>query len=174
MLQAGKGGGGWVGWGMRGAGGTGCVCVCSTRLPPNHSPKNPPPNPNRMSKSADLNRQHMKLEARLNMLRSEKASMEKVQSDMYRIRMEKACVLLLARWKEERGERRVREIQEGAAREKEEIVAQLKEMYYQMVQVCDLERQAVEAARGRGEQHLEGLQGTKEAVEKWFKSRGGG
>ncbi|GMH62336.1 hypothetical protein TrRE_jg8297 [Triparma retinervis] len=122
-----------------------------------------------MSKSADLHRQHMKLEARLNMLRSEKAAMQKIQEDMYRIRMEKACMLLLSRWKEDKNERKVQEIQDRATKEKAEIVTQLKQMYYQMVQLSDLEEQAVDAARGRGEQHLEGLKKTKGAVKRWFK-----
>ena len=114
----------------------------------------------------------MKLEAQKNMLRSEKSSMAKIQEDMYRIRMEKACMLLLSRWKESNFDRRVEEIESRAEREKQDIVCSLKGMYYQMVQLNDLEEQAVEAARYRGEGHAEGIKRTKERVEKWFREVG--
>ena len=72
------------------------------------------------------------------MLRSEKAAMQKIQEDMYRIRMEKACMLLLSRWKEDNNARRIKEIQEKAEAEKAAIVVALKEV--RMGEKCGVKR----------------------------------
>lgn len=70
-------------------------------------------------------------------------------------------------------EKKIEAIRKEAEEEKKLMVTQLKNMYYQLVQLNDLESQAVEAAKTRGEIHMDAIGTTKRLVLDWFKSGAG-
>ncbi|GMH56358.1 hypothetical protein TL16_g02117 [Triparma laevis f. inornata] len=57
-----------------------------------------------------------------------------------------------------------------AQADKELMTSQLKSMYYQLVQLSDLESQAVDAAKTRGGIHMKNLENTTKRVKTWFDS----
>ena len=67
-------------------------------------------------------------------------------------------------------EKKIDAIRKESEEEKKLMVSQLKEMYYQLVQLNDLESQAVEAAKMRGDIHMSAIGSTTKKVESWFKA----
>ena len=117
---------------------------------------------------AALQRQHMKLEAKSNQLKGQKMALEKIRLDMHRMRMEKVCMILLSKQKQEQANKKVEEIKRAVRREKEDVVEQLKDIYYHLYQLNDLEEQAVEVAKRRGARHSKNLVKMEKAVSQWL------
>ena len=144
-----------------------------------------------MKMSNFIKREKLKIESGYNLIRSERSNIEKMEESVHRIRMEKACLMLINQHKVTLAEKKIEAIRKEAEEEKKLMVSQLKkvrdqrhdklqrlcclrsfssQMYYQLVQLNDLESQAVEAAKTRGDIHMSAIGSTTKKVEGWFKA----
>mmetsp|Transcript_12078 Transcript_12078/g.24024 ORF Transcript_12078/g.24024 Transcript_12078/m.24024 type:complete len:254 (-) Transcript_12078:32-793(-) len=123
-----------------------------------------------MKMSNFIKREKMKIASGFNLIKSERSNIEKMEESVHRIRMEKACLMLINQHKVTLAEKKIDAIRKESEEEKKLMVSRLKEMYYQLVQLNDLESQAVEAAKMRGDIHMSAIGSTTKKVESWFKA----
>ncbi|GMI12783.1 hypothetical protein TrLO_g513 [Triparma laevis f. longispina] len=117
-----------------------------------------------------IKREKMKIESGYNLIRSERSAIEKMEENLHSIKMEKACLMLINKHKVTLAKKEIEATKIKAQADKELMTSQLKSMYYQLVQLSDLESQAVDAAKTRGGIHMKNLENTTKRVKTWFDS----
>ncbi|GMH57635.1 hypothetical protein TrST_g2327 [Triparma strigata] len=117
-----------------------------------------------------IKREKMKIESGYNLIRSERSAIEKMEENLHSIKMEKACLMLINKHKVTLAKKEIEATKAKAQAERELMTSQLRSMYYQLVQLSDLESQAVDAAKTRGGIHMKNLENTTKRVKTWFDS----
>ncbi len=119
-----------------------------------------------MSRAAGLRREQLKVQVGMSQVRSARGELEGAREVAGRLRMEKACLIWVGRYREKRHKGEIDSLRESYEEEKMGLVQELKRLYFRMVKMNELEVQAVEAARERG---FEGA-GRIEKVERELKA----
>ena len=104
---------------------------------------------------AEMRRDGMKVQVQMSKIKAERGKIERMERDLHRIRMEKACLLLLQRHKNAAASSAVSAIKTAASSEKAALLSHLKSLYHQLLHLNETEARAAEAAKARGRRHVD-------------------
>ena len=114
----------------------------------------------------------LKVAAEKSSIKAERLEVEALEKSIHRMRMEKSILMLLSRVKQKLSDKKLYKLQAEVAAERSHAAARLKALYYQLLQLGELEAQAVDAARERGDKHYESVDGTRAALVSYLQAEG--